>query len=149
MKELRGSVVTRSVKETLEAGKEFAAGLKRGDVIELKGNLGTGKTQFVKGVCEYFKVKDVVSSPTFIIVNEYKGTDDEGIDLKIFHFDLYRLKNAGELEVIGFEEYLRDDCIVLIEWPEFAEKYLGKEIRKVVMKYGEGDGEREIVFVDG
>lgn len=148
MPEVSGKTISRSEKETVRLGKKFAEGLKRGSVLGLKGNLGTGKTQFVKGICEHFKVEEVVNSPTFIIVNEYNGTDEDGSPVKIFHFDLYRLKNAEELEVIGFEEYLRSDCIVLIEWPEIAEEYLGRELDKMVMEYGENDGERIVYFVD-
>lgn len=140
-------IVSKSEKETIKAGRKFAEGLKPGSIIGLKGNLGTGKTQFVKGVCEYFKVKDVVNSPTFILVNEYKGIKGNGEEIKIYHFDLYRLESAAELEVIGFEEYISSNSIVLIEWSDFAEEYLNYKIDKVLMDYGLKTDERIIKYI--
>ena len=140
-------IVSGSEKQTKAAGKKFAEGLKPGSVLGLKGNLGTGKTQFVKGICEYFKVKDVVNSPTFILVNEYAGFKDDVGEIKIYHFDLYRLKSGAELEVIGFNEYIDSGSIVLIEWPESAEEYLNYEIDKVLMEFGTKTEERLINFV--
>lgn len=136
-----------STKDTMRIAKEFAEELKPGRVIGLKGNLGTGKTQFVKGICEHFKVKEVVNSPTFIIVNEYEGTDGEAKRIKIYHFDLYRLNSASELGVIGFDEYLNKNSLVLIEWPEIAEKYLKREIETIRFDYGDTEDERVIVVV--
>jgi len=130
----------------MEIAREFAKELKRGKVLGLKGNLGTGKTQFVKGICDYFKVKEVVNSPTFIIVNEYEGTDGEAKRIKIYHFDLYRLSSASELSVIGFDEYLNPNSLVLIEWPEIAEKYLNREIDTISFDYGDSDDERVIEY---
>lgn len=140
-------IVSKSEKATIAAGRKFAQGLKAGSVLGLKGNLGTGKTQFVKGICEYFKVKDVVNSPTFILVNEYKGFNEDQEEIKIYHFDLYRLKSVAELEVIGFNEYISPKSIVLIEWSEIAEEYLNYEIDKVLMDYGTKTDERVINFV--
>jgi tRNA threonylcarbamoyladenosine biosynthesis protein TsaE len=134
---------SKSTEDTMRFAKEFAEKLKPGNVLGLKGNLGTGKTQFVKGICEHFKVKEVVNSPTFIIVNEYEGA--EGV--KIYHFDLYRLNSAAELSVIGFDEYLNPESLVLIEWPEMAEKYLKREIDTICFDYGDSDDERVIEVV--
>ena len=128
----------------MKIAKEFAEELKPGRVLGLKGNLGTGKTQFVKGVCEHFKVKEVVNSPTFIIVNEYEGTDADKKGFKIYHFDLYRLNSASELSVIGFDEYLNKNSLVLIEWPEIAEKYLNRDIENISFNYGDREDERVI-----
>ena len=139
-------IVSKSENETIAAGRKFAQGLKPGSVIGLKGNLGTGKTQFVKGICEYYNVNDVVNSPTFILVNEYKGFNEDEVEIKIYHFDLYRLKSAAELEVIGFNEYISPGSIVLIEWPEIAEEYLNYKIDKVLMEFGSKTEERLINF---
>jgi tRNA threonylcarbamoyladenosine biosynthesis protein TsaE len=133
---------SKSTEDTMRFAKEFAEKLKPGKILGLKGNLGTGKTQFVKGICEHFKVKEVVNSPTFIIVNEYEGVDG----FKIYHFDLYRLNSASELSVIGFDEYLNTDSLVLIEWPEIAEKYLNREIDTICFDYGDYDDERVIEY---
>ena len=140
-------IVSKSEKATIAAGRKFAQCLKAGSILGLEGNLGTGKTQFVKGICEYFNVKDVVNSPTFILVNEYKGFNENEEEIKIYHFDLYRLKSAAELEVIGFNEYISPKSIVLIEWPEIAEEYLNYEIETVLMDYGTKTEERVINFV--
>ncbi|MFA5011529.1 MAG: tRNA (adenosine(37)-N6)-threonylcarbamoyltransferase complex ATPase subunit type 1 TsaE [Ignavibacteria bacterium] len=140
-------IVSKSEKETIAAGRKFADELKRGSLVGLKGNLGTGKTQFVKGICNYFKVQDIVNSPTFILVNEYKGIDKDNNEIKIYHLDLYRLKSPAELEVIGFNEYIDTNSIVLIEWPEIAEEYLNKEIDKVLIEYGSKTEERLINFI--
>lgn len=137
-----------STEETIEIAKELAEELKPGKVLGLKGNLGTGKTQFVKGICEYFDVKEVVNSPTFILVNEYTGTDEQAKQFSIFHFDLYRLNSAAELGVIGFEEYLNKNSLVLIEWPELAEEYLGRKIETIKFDYGKEEDERTISVGD-
>jgi len=140
-------IVSKSEKETINAGRKFAETLKPGSVIGLKGNLGTGKTQFVKGICKYFNVQEVVNSPTFILVNEYTGYEEDENEIKIYHFDLYRLKSSAELEVIGFEEFISSDSIVLIEWPDIAEKYLNFKIDKVLMDYGAKTDERIIKYM--
>ena len=101
----------------------------------------------MKGICDYFKVPDIVNSPTFILVNEYKGTGKDENEIKIYHFDLYRLKSPAELEVIGFNEYIDTNSILLIEWPEIAEEYLNKEIDKVLIEFGSKTEERLINFI--
>jgi len=133
-----------STKDTMRIAKDFAEELKPGRVIGLKGNLGTGKTQFVKGICEHFKVKEVVNSPTFILVNEYEGTDTDKKHFKIYHFDLYRINSAAELSVIGFDEYINKNSLVLIEWPELAAKYLNRVLETIRFDYGNADDERVI-----
>lgn len=138
------TIKTKSFEETIKEGEKFAPSLKKGDIIGLDGNLGSGKTQFVKGICNFYKVKEQVHSPTFIIVNNYKGLDADGKEFDIFHFDLYRLNLVSELTTIGFEEYLNTESIVLIEWSELAEKYLGQKIKKVLFSHGETENERII-----
>lgn len=140
-------IISKSEKETISAGKKFAESIKPGEVIGLKGNLGSGKTQFVKGISSYFKVKDIVNSPTFLIVNQYEGScPDTGKNLTINHFDLYRLKFKEELETIGFEDYINEKSICLIEWCELAEEFLGEKFREVIFDFGEKDTERIIKF---
>lgn len=87
-------------------------------IFLLEGNLGAGKTTFVKAFCNIAGVKGEVSSPTFSIVHEYEGKDT------IYHFDLYRLESADELYKIGFEEYLGYEGFKLIEWPEIAREII-------------------------
>ncbi len=104
--------ISKSEGETVKRGKEFAQQLHAGSLVALYGDLGAGKTQFVKGICEAFEVKEVVNSPTFTIVNEYHGT------LPVFHIDLYRMKNVDEILNIGFDEYLESGGVCLVEWAE-------------------------------
>jgi tRNA threonylcarbamoyladenosine biosynthesis protein TsaE len=135
---------SKSAEDTIKEGEKYASGINPGDVLGLDGELGTGKTRFVKGICNYFKVREVVNSPTFIIVNEYRGMQDDGSELKIYHFDLYRLESPDELGTIGFDEYINGRSVVLIEWPAIAEEYLGKTLKKVKFSYGNGENERKI-----
>jgi tRNA threonylcarbamoyladenosine biosynthesis protein TsaE len=129
--------ISKSADETVSLGREFAEHLKSGDVIGLKGDLGCGKTQFVKGICSYFRVEDDVNSPTFIIANQYEGTQpDNGNKVKINHLDLYRLKKASEIESLGVDNYFYGESITLIEWSELMEEYLGKELKTISFEHG-------------
>lgn len=115
--------ISKSEAETINLGKEFANRLERGSLIALYGDLGAGKTRFVKGVCEGCSVKEVVNSPTFTLVNEYHGTlpssgTNSTADVAVFHIDLYRMKNVDEILGIGFDEYLESGGICLVEWAE-------------------------------
>ena len=85
-------------------------------VFALSGELGAGKTTLIKGFCEALGVGDHTSSPSFAIVNEYRGAGSE----PVYHFDLFRLRDAGELEGIGFDEYVDSGAYCFIEWPEIA-----------------------------
>ena len=125
--------------ETKEFAKEFAKTLKPGDIVTLDGDLGAGKTVFTKGICEYFNVKDYVVSPTYTIVNEYRG------DIPIYHFDIYRLEEEEELYNIGFYEYLNPDALVIVEWAEkIPEAFYGYKLKKVQIIKGE-DEKRTII----
>ncbi len=107
--------------ETRLLAKDFSEILEDGDLIVLNGNLGTGKTFFVKEILKYFNITNV-TSPSFAIVNEYNG------EKKIFHFDFYRIKNQNELVDIGFQDYLSDlDSVIFIEWGEMFPEILPKE----------------------
>lgn len=106
---------------------EFASKLTDGDVVALYGDLGSGKTQFVKGICASLGTKDIVNSPTFIIVNEYTANEL----VNIFHFDFYRLKHEADVESIGFDDYMNRRGLVLIEWPELIEDQLPAGTKKV------------------
>ncbi len=97
---------------TKRIARDFASRLKKGDIVLLEGNLGAGKTFFVKEAVKSFAV-DEAASPTFSIVNEYDG------NVKIYHFDFYRIKKERELYDIGIDEYLSDEeAITFIEWAE-------------------------------
>ncbi len=129
----------KSENETLSLAQIFAAGLNNGDVIVLNGELGAGKTFFIKSAAKKFGI-DNVSSPTFALVNEYRG------DRKIFHFDFYRINNSGELFDIGFDDYLNDlDAITFIEWGNLIPEVLPHKRIEVNIKI-ESDFSREFAF---
>ena len=112
---------SESEQETILLGEQIAAQFQPGDVITLEGDLGAGKTEFVKGVCRYFDVTDMVTSPTFSIINQYDGTMAGGEPVKIYHVDLYRIDSPEELAEVGFDDMVfAHDAIKLIEWPEKA-----------------------------
>jgi tRNA threonylcarbamoyladenosine biosynthesis protein TsaE len=106
--------ITETPEETRELGARFASLLKKGDIVFLKGEMGSGKTTFTQGVAKAFGNAGFARSSSFMLVNEYKGINDED---KLFHLDLYRLKPASVWD-IGIEEYLYGENVSLIEWPE-------------------------------
>lgn len=110
-------IITASAAETIEVGKKIAAQLAGGQVVAIIGHLGTGKTQLVKGIAAGLGVPEdqLVTSPTFILVNEYCASDRR---LDIFHIDAYRLDSIEEFEALGVLDYCRPDSIVLIEWAD-------------------------------
>jgi len=115
--------ISKNEAETIKQGSEFAKRLQPGTLVALYGDLGAGKTQFVKGICEAYQVKEIVNSPTFTIVNEYHGTtpatpSSPAVDMSVYHIDLYRMKNVDEILNIGFDEYLESGGICLVEWAE-------------------------------
>ena len=134
-------IVTKSAEETRKLGADFAAKLRDRDVVALYGELGSGKTQFVKGICSSLGTKQVVNSPTFIIVNEYTSEKFSNI----FHFDFYRLKHYSDIESTGFDDYMNSRGIVIIEWPEIVEASLPANTKKVHIAHtGESENYRYI-----
>jgi len=143
----RKEIISNSQEETYLAGKSFASSLKRNSVVGLFGNLGSGKTRFVKGICHYFNVNDIINSPTFIIVNEYRGFDNRtNSEISINHVDLYRLKNINEVLEIGLEGYANDNSICLIEWAGLADKYFNGNLEKIFFEHGKSENERLIKY---
>ena len=136
-----------SAGETTALGKEFATQLKAGEIIGLKGELGSGKTQFVKGICSYYGIEDDVNSPTFIIANQYEGSDPvTGKKQIINHLDLYRPNKAAEIDSLGMDNYFDGKSITLIEWSELMEDYLGRKLRTVRFEHGEDEEKRFITL---
>ncbi len=105
-------IVTHSPEETIETAKKVGALLKGGDVIAYIGGLGAGKTTFTRGLAVGMGLPDEVISPTFSLVNEYRGKTT------LYHFDMYRIMNSDELETTGFYDYMSDDNVLAIEWSE-------------------------------
>ena len=133
-------MLSTSIEETIQFGREFAAQLKPGDVVCLKGGLGAGKTHFVKGLASFFGVKEGdVSSPTFTLINEYHGTTP------VYHFDCYRLKSEQEALEIGTEDYLFGDGISVVEWPEKIRNLLPPESVWITITHKD-EMQREIII---
>ena len=134
-------IITNTVEETEEAGYNLAKGLTQGAVVTLYGDLGAGKTAFVRGMARGLNSPSRVTSPTFTIVNEYYG------DLPLFHFDMYRLGSSSELFDIGWEDYLVRGGICVVEWSEnVSDAFDGSEIIVRIDKLS--DTERIITVED-
>ncbi len=107
---------SNSSEETQKIAFEFAETLESGDTVLLDGELGSGKTEFTKGICNYFEVEDLITSPTFTIINQYFPSVNN-FNLSIYHIDLYRIKELKELNEIGLNEILNDiNSIKIVEW---------------------------------
>jgi tRNA threonylcarbamoyladenosine biosynthesis protein TsaE len=139
---------SNSESDTHAIAEHFASQLKQGDIITLSGELGAGKTEFVRGICSYFDVQDIVTSPTFSIINVYTGHLRSGEPVRIIHIDLYRLKNKQELRTIGLEEWLAlPDAIKLIEWPEKVNGSLTRHQYHVEIRSLSGMDERRQIHI--
>ena len=126
--------------QTIQIGEHFATRLHRGDVVVLKGDLGAGKTEFVKGICRFLSVDDLVTSPTFSIINQYAGQSPEGETLKIYHVDLYRVEKPEDLVEVGFDDMVfAHDAIKLVEWPENAGAHLPEQYWSVTLEQSADD----------
>lgn len=137
--------VTRSPKETQALARRFGATLRPGDVIRLEGDLGSGKTLFVKGLAQGLGLKnpDAVKSPTFVIMHIYRAK------VPIYHFDLYRLEGAQELDAIGMEDFTHDPgAVVCVEWAERGPDFFPNTSKRVQIRI-RGENEREIVIRSG
>ena len=129
------TIISNSPEETQAAGRRLAATLRKGAVVALIGDLGAGKTHFTKGLVEELGGDPAeVTSPTFTLVHEYR----EG-RLPVFHFDFYRLEEASELRNIGWEEYLLEDGVVVVEWAERFPSALPEGTLRVRFSIGGGD----------
>ena len=113
-------VVSNSPEETIEVGRRVGSQLKGGEVVAVCGALGSGKTHLIKGIASGAGAAEAkkVTSPTFVIINEYKGR------LDIYHIDAYRLGSISEFEMIGFDDYCQPQSVVLIEWADKIESAL-------------------------
>ena len=130
-------IFTNTVEETEQAGIMLARSLTPGTVVAMYGDLGAGKTAFVRGLARGLHSSSRVTSPTFTIVNEYNG------DLPLFHFDMYRLSCADELFDIGWEDYLARGGVCVVEWSENVSRaFDGTEISVTIDKLS--DTERKI-----
>lgn len=106
--------ISESVEDTYALARKIAERLKGGEVILLNGNLGAGKTTFTKGLAKALGIDEVVTSPTFTFMKEYKGR------LSLYHFDMYRAEDEDELYELGLSDYLYADGVCVIEWNKFG-----------------------------
>ncbi|HCC87105.1 MAG TPA: tRNA (adenosine(37)-N6)-threonylcarbamoyltransferase complex ATPase subunit type 1 TsaE [Prevotella sp.] len=132
----------KSLDNIHEAAREFIKNMGSGHVFAFYGKMGAGKTTFIKAVCEELGVDDVITSPTFAIVNDYTSSKD---DSHIFHFDFYRIKKLEEVYDMGYEDYFYSGSLCFIEWPELIEDILPGDAVKVTITQNE-DGSRVIEF---
>lgn len=131
-----------SLEKIREAAREFIANIGENSVFAFYGKMGAGKTTFIKAVCEELGVEDVITSPTFAIVNEYRS---ETTGELIYHFDFYRVKKIDEVYDMGFEDYFYSGALCFIEWPELCEEVLPSDTVKVTI-VEQPDGARVVTF---
>lgn len=140
---MQTQTITHSAKETIAYGRSIARELAPPLVVLLRGDLGAGKTTLVKGIAEGFAAAgaDDVTSPTFTLIHEYRGTQ-----ITLYHIDLYRIDSERELETLGLDDLLAPNCILLIEWGEkFPQLLQDQNLQIFLERIGESD--RSIQFV--
>jgi tRNA threonylcarbamoyladenosine biosynthesis protein TsaE len=134
-------VITRTVDETVEAGRSFAAVLRPGDIVALTGDLGAGKTHFVTGVCAGLRAEGHIASPTFTLIHEYHA-----LECIVIHADMYRINSVREAFDLGLAEYFQPPYVTLIEWADRILDLLPQEHYLVELRHGAGHGERIIAI---
>ena len=147
---MTGSFEVNSVEETWALAKKLAAELKPGDVVCLEGDLGAGKTTFTQGLAAALGVPGRVNSPTFCIVQEHRSSNSPNLPNLpnlLVHMDLYRLHGEDDVIAIGWEDYLAEGAILVVEWPERAGTLIPSDARHVVFTHLEGEESRRIVFL--
>ena len=130
-------VVTKGPAETMNLGRKIGALLKANDVLAISGELGAGKTTLIKGLAEELGIREFVSSPSFIIINEYSGR------LPFYHVDLYRLEAAHDVEDIALADYFKKGGVCAVEWAEKMGTLLPSKYIRISIEPGE-DNERKI-----
>ncbi len=137
---MKATFVTHSPEETEALASRLARQLRGGEVLAFTGGMGMGKTAFTRGLVRGLGGEDVVSSPTFALVNEYQGR------LTVEHFDMYRVQSWDDLYSTGFFDYLDTDCVLVIEWSENVEGALPDSAVRIAIKPGASESERVIVL---
>jgi len=141
------NIIIKDIEHIREAAREFINHIGEARVFAFYGSMGAGKTTFIKAVCQELGVTDVVTSPTFAIVNEYALTSTLSplTSHSIFHFDFYRIKRLEEVYDMGFEDYFYSGSLCFIEWPELIEDVLPTEAVKVTIQQ-QPDGTRVLTM---
>ena len=130
----------QNIETIREAAREFINHIGEHRVFAFYGSMGAGKTTFIKAVCEEMGVDDVITSPTFAIVNEYSYAEGS-----LFHFDFYRIKRLEEVYDMGYEDYFYSGALCFIEWPELIESLLPDDAVRVRIEE-QADGSRLVTF---
>ena len=136
-------IKTSSPEETIAAAEKLGGLLKAGDMIAYKGGLGAGKTTFTRGLAIGMGLGDNVTSPTFALVNEYRGED-----ITLYHFDMYRINSEEDLESTGFYDYDFENNVAAVEWSENIADFLPKSTIYITIERL-SELEREIIIEDG
>ena len=129
-----------SLNDLDSAAKQFVDAIGNRTVFAFYGKMGAGKTTFIRAVCEALGVQDVINSPTFAIINEYRSETTAEL---IYHFDFYRIKKLEEVYDLGYEDYFYSGALCFIEWPELVEELLPLDAKKVTITEN-SDGSRTI-----
>ena len=135
------NITISSLESIREAAREFIQHIGEHRVFAFYGEMGAGKTTFIKAICEELGVEDVITSPTFAIVNEYSLADGDCI----YHFDFYRIKKLEEVYDMGYEDYFYSGSLCFIEWPELIEELLPDDAVRVIIEE-QPDGGRVVSF---
>ena len=128
--------ISRSEKDTVKIAEEYAKTIKKGDTVLLSGDLGAGKTEFIKGVCKHFNISGV-TSPTYAYLNVYGGF--------IYHFDFYRLSSEEDAELLGLADYFGGENLCLVEWGENVKGILPENAKRVIIEKT-NETERKIIL---
>ncbi len=135
-------ITIKSLDKINEAAQKFIDNMGKGNVFAFYGKMGAGKTTFIKAICECLDVEDVITSPTFSLVNDYHSNK---LDDSIYHFDFYRIKKLEEVYDMGYEDYFYSGRLCFLEWPELIEELLPEDAIKVTITE-QPDGSRLVHF---
>ncbi len=124
-----------SIDNIQEAARQFVSLMGKGKVFAFYGKMGAGKTTFIKAICKELGVEDVITSPTFALVNEYTAGNGD----PVYHFDFYRIKKIDEVYDMGYEDYFYSGALCLLEWPELVEELLPQETVSITITVSDND----------
>lgn len=131
------TITLKNEYETKRFGVELGKSLEQGDVVALIGDLGTGKTALTKYIAQGMGIQDLITSPTFTIVQEYHSGK-----LPLYHFDVYRIGDLEEMFELGYEEYFYGQGVCVIEWADLIQELLPENVKTIEIQYGQREGER-------
>lgn len=134
-------ILIRSEEETKRFGHQLASHLKPGSVVALFGDLGTGKTTLTKSIGEGLGVEEIITSPTFTVIQEYRNSK-----IPLYHFDVYRLQSEQELIELGYEEYFYGEGVTIIEWADKVQGLLPRDAILIHMSYGSTENQRRYLI---